>query len=82
MPFIEFLGIRKESKSAIIREWSGMCSDICLISFKAAVGAKMLLSKFFSFRSWNYLRTSCMRLKNPSFLIILFAAIWSIVGMD
>jgi hypothetical protein len=47
IPLIEFFGIRKESKSARIKEWSGMFSLICLINFKAAVGAKILLSNDF-----------------------------------
>ena len=42
IPFMEFLGMRKESKSASIREWSGMCSEICFTNLIAAVGAKML----------------------------------------
>jgi hypothetical protein len=46
MPFIEFFGIKKESKSAIIREWSGICSLTCLINFNAAVGANILLSYY------------------------------------
>jgi len=41
---MEFLGIRKESKSARIRQWSGILSAMCFNNLIADVGAKMLLS--------------------------------------